>query len=157
MPKLTYNAAAGDLTIGGIAMNCSAWTVLNLYELWQPANVRGSDRLIPGSAGVVAYQRRATVTTRSLQMLISGTHDRTGASVADRFEGLQANDAYLSANVVVPTGASDGTRSAVLTMPDSTIRTEPVHVLGLELGDLSLDGSWAKAVLELSIPTGRIV
>jgi hypothetical protein len=42
-------------------------------------------------------------------------------------------------------------------MPDGTTRTEPVHVLGLELGDLSLDGSWAKAVLELSIPTGRIV
>jgi hypothetical protein len=157
MPKLTYNTAAGDLTIGGIAMNGPAWKVLNLYELWQPANVRGSDRIIPGSAGVVAYQRRATVTVRSLQMLISGTHDRTGAAAADKFEGLQVNVDYLLANVVVPTGATDGTRSAVLTMPDGTTRTEPVHVLGLELGDLSLDGGWTKAVLELSIPTGRIV
>ena len=157
MPKLTYNTAAGDLTIGGVAMNGPAWKVLNLYELWQPANVRGSDRIIPGSTGVVAYPRRATVTVRSLQMLISGTHDRTGASVADKYEGLQANVDYLLSNVVVPTGATDGTRSAVLTMPDGTTRTEPVHVLGLELGDLSLDGAWTKAVLELSIPTGRIV
>jgi hypothetical protein len=138
-------------------MNGPAWKVLNLYELWQPANVRGSDRIIPGSAGVVAYPRRATVTVRSLQMLISGTHDRTGAAVADKFEALQANVDYLLTNVVVPTGATDGTRSAVLTMPDGTTRTEPVHVLGLELGDLSLDGAWTKAVLELSIPTGRIV
>lgn len=157
MPKLTYNTAAGDLTIGGVAMNGPAWKVLNLYELWQPANVRGSDRIIPGTTGVIAYPRRATVTVRSLQMLISGTHDRTGSAAADRYEGLQVNVDYLIANVVAPTGAGDGTRSAVLTMPDGTTRTEPVHVLGLELGDLSLDGSWAKAVIELSIPTGRIV
>jgi hypothetical protein len=156
MPKLTYNTAAGDLTIGGIAMNCPAWKVLNLYELWQPADQRGSDRVIPGSNGVLPLKRRDTVTQRSLQMLVSGTHDRTGAAVADRFEALQANVDYLIANVVVPTGATDGTRSAVLTMPDGTTRTEPVHVTGLELGDLSLDGAWTKAVLTLSIPTGRI-
>lgn len=157
MPKLTYNTAAGDLTIGGVAMNGPAWKVLNLYELWLPANVRGSDRILPGTAGVIAYQRRATVTVRSLQMLVSGTHDRTGASVADRYEGLQANVDYLITNVVAPTGTGDGTRSAVLTMPDGTTRTEPVHVLGLELGTISEDGSWTKAVIELSIPSGRIV
>ena len=157
MPKLTYNTAAGDLTIGGVAMNGPAWKVLNLYELWLPANVRGSDRILPGTAGVIAYQRRATVTVRSLQMLVSGTHDRTGAAVADKYEGLQANVDYLITNVVAPTGTSDGTRSAVLTMPDGTTRTEPVHVLGLELGTISEDGSWTKAVLELSIPSGRIV
>lgn len=157
MPKLTYNTAAGDLTIGGVAMNGPAWKVLNLYELWLPANVRGSDRILPGAAGVIAYQRRATVTVRSLQMLVSGTHDRTGAAVADKYEGLQANVDYLITNVVAPTGTGDGTRSAVLTMPDGTTRTEPVHVLGMELGTISEDGSWTKAVIELSIPSGRIV
>ena len=157
MPKLTYNTAAGDLTIGGVAMNGPAWKVLNLYELWLPANVRGSDRILPGTAGVIAYQRRATVTVRSLQMLVSGTHDRTGAAVADKYEGLQANVDYLITNVVAPTGTSDGTRSAVLTMPDGTTRPEPVHVLGMELGTISEDGSWTKAVIELSIPSGRIV
>lgn len=155
MPKLTYNSAAGDLTIAGVAMNCPAWVVLNLQELWQPANVRGSDRIIPGTSGVTPYRRRATVTTRSLQMLISGTHDRTGAAAATSLRGLQVNVDYLIANVVVPTGTGDGTRSAVLTMPDGTTRTQSVHVLGLELGDLSQDGAWTKAVLELSIPSGR--
>jgi hypothetical protein len=155
MPKLTYNTAAGDLTISSVPMNGPAWKVLNLYVLQQPADQRGDDRLIPGSAGVLPLRRRDTVTRHSLQMLISGTHDRTGAAVADKFEGLQANVDYLIANVVVPTGATDGTRSAVLTMPDGTTRTEPIHVIGMQFGDLSLDGSWMKAVLEISIPSGR--
>lgn len=156
MPSLTYNSAAGNLTIGGIAMMCPAWVVLNLHELWQPADQRGEDRLIPGTAGVVAYPRRDTVTRRSLQMLISGTHDRTGAATSSPLAGLQANIDYLRANVVAPTGTGDGTRSAVLTMPDATTRTEPIHVVGLEFGDVREDGQWVKAVLSISIPTGRV-
>lgn len=156
MPALTYNTAAGDLTIGGVAMMCPAWKVLNLLELWQPADQRGNDRLIPGTAGVLAQQRRDTVTRRSLQMLIVGDVDRTGTPVADRFEGLQANVDYLRANVAAPTGTTDGTRSAVLTMPDGTTRTEPVHVVGFDFGNFREDGGWVRAVLQLSIPSGRI-
>ena len=155
MPKLTYNTAAGDLTIGGVAMNGPAWKVLNLHVLQQPADQRGDDRLIPGSAGVVAYQRRATVTRHSLQMLISGTHDRLGAANADTLGQLSSNIDYLEFYVVRPTGATDGTRSAVLTMPGGTTRTEPILVIGMQFGDLSLDGSWMRAVLEISIPSGR--
>jgi hypothetical protein len=157
MPKLDWNSAAGNLTIGGVAMNCAGWKVLNLHVLWQPANVRGSDRIVPGATGVIPFRRRATVTTHSLQMLVSGTHDRTGSANANKFVGLQANVDYLIANVVAPTGTGDGTRSAVLTMPDASVRTEPVHVLGMDFGDASLDGSWLKAVIELSVPTGRII
>jgi hypothetical protein len=156
MPALTYNTAAGDLTIGGVALNGPAWKVLNLLELWQPADQRGSDRLVPGTAGVLAQQRRDTVTRRSLQMLIVGDVDRTGTPQADRFEGLQANVEYLRANVAAPTGATDGTRSAVLTMPDGTTRTEPVHVVGFDFGNFREDAAWLRAVLTISIPSGRI-
>lgn len=156
MPALTYNTAAGDLTIGGVALNGPAWKVLNLLELWQPADQRGNDRLVPGTAGVLAQQRRDTVTRRSLQMLIVGDVDRTGAAQADRFEGLQANIDYLRSNVVAPTGTGDGTRSAVLTMPDGTTRTEPVHVVGFEFGNFREDAGWVRAVLTISIPSGRI-
>jgi len=156
MPGYTSNTAAGDLTIGGVAMNGTAWKVLNLLELWLPASQRGSDRLIPGSAGVLAQRRRDTVTQRSLQMLISGEVTYLGATSGDTFERLQINIDYLRANVVAPTGTGDGTRSAVLTMPDGTTRTEPVHVTGFELGEYRQDAGWAKAVLELSIPSGRI-
>ena len=51
MPKLTYNAAAGDLTIGGIAMNGPAWKVMNLHVLQQPADQRGDDRRLAGATG----------------------------------------------------------------------------------------------------------
>ena len=40
-------------------------------------------------------------------------------------------------------------------MPGGTTRTEPIHVIGMQFGDLSLDGSWMRAVLEISIPSGR--
>lgn len=156
MPKFTYNAAAGDLTIGGIAMNCPAWKVLNLHELWQPADQRGTDRLIPGSNGVLPLRRRDTVTQRSLQMIISGTHLQNGNEASTPLVGLQVNIEYLRDNVVAPTGTGDGTRTAVLTMPSGATRTEPVHVTGLEFGELRPDGHWLRAVLTLSIPSGRI-
>ena len=156
MPALSYNTAAGDLTINTVAMNGPAWKVLNLLELWQPADQRGSDRLLPGTAGVLAQQRRETVTRRSLQMLIVGDVDRTGATQADRFEGLQANVDYLRINVASTIAIGDGTVSAVLTMPDGTTRTEPVHVVGFEFGNFREDAAWLRAVLTISIPSGRI-
>lgn len=156
MPKLTYNAAAGDLTIGGIAMNCPAWKVLNLHELWQPADQRGADRVVPGASGVLPLRRRDTVTQRSLQMLISGTHLQNGTEASTPLIGLQVNVEYLRDNVVAPTGTGNGTRTAVLTMPSGATRTESVHVVGMEFGDLRPDGHWLRAVLTLSIPTGRI-
>jgi hypothetical protein len=159
MAGLTWSTAAGDLTIGGVAMNCAGWKLLgdSLARLWMPADQRGDDRLIPGAAGVLAQRRRNTVTTVSLEMLISGLADRTGTAATGTYVAqLYQNIVYLRDNVVAPTGATDGTRSAVLTVPGGSTLTEPVHVVGLKLGDGSTDGRWQKAVLELSIPSGRI-
>lgn len=156
MPGFTYNTAAGDLTIGGIAMNGVAWKVTNLIDLWMPADQRGADRLLPGSSGVLAQKRRDTVTQRSLQMLISGDVTYANSTSGDAFERLQINLDYLRINVVAPTAIGDGTRTAVLTMPDGTTRSESVHVVGMQLGEYRQDAGWAKAVLELSIPSGRI-
>ena len=156
MAGLTFNTLAGKLTIGGIPMLGPAWKVQNLAELWVPANQRGTDVIRPGVSGVKARLRRDTVTVRTLQMLIVGSADRLGAAVSDYYEGLQANIDYLRANVVAPTGTTDGTRSAVLTMPDGTTRTEPVHVQQMELGRVAENGAWVLATIELSIPSGRI-
>lgn len=157
MPALTYNTAAGDLTIGGVALNGPAWKVLNLLELWQPADQRGSDRLVPGTAGVLAQQRRETVTRRSLQMLIVGDINWEGTPQADKYEGLQSNVSYLVSTVVTPTGTGDGTRLAALTMPNGDVRNEYVHVVGFEFGNFREDAAWLRAVLTISIPSGRIL
>ena len=116
---------------------------------------RGLFRLIPGTDGVLPYRRRSTVTTRSLQMIISGTHDQSGNTTTTPLLGLQANFDYLVANVVAPTGSGNGTRAAILTMPDASTRLADVHVLGIQLGDTGPGGQWAKAVVELSIPAGK--
>ena len=157
MAAFEWNSAAGGLTIAGVDMTGPAWQVMNLHVLWLPASQRGSDVIIPGVAGRKAYQRFADATTRTLEMKITGTVDRTGATNSDLFEGLQANIDYLITNVVNPPGSGDGTRSMVLTMPDATTRTEPVHVLGMEFGDLNESGQWVRAALDISIPSGRVI
>jgi len=157
MPAFTWNTAAGGLTIGGVDMMGPAWQVRNLIELWMPASQRGSDKVVPGVAGRRPYRRFNDATTRTLSLKITGDVDRTGAAQSDFFEGLQANIDYLITNVVAPTGSGDGTRSLVLTMPSGSTRTEPVHVLGMEVGDYDERARWVLATIDLSIPSGRIV
>ncbi len=152
---VSYNTNQGGLTIGGINMFCPAWRIDNLYELWLPADQRGQDRVRPGVSGLLAVKRRDTATRKSLRMLIVGDVDRTGAASSSKMAGIYTNIAYLRDNVVAPTGTTDGTRSAVLTVPGGATITEPIHVTGLEVSDLREDGAWVRAVLEISIPSGR--
>ena len=151
-----WNTAAGGLTIGGISLTTTWCRAENLIDLWLPADQRGGDRLIPGTAGVLAQRRRDTVTRRGVRLTIAGDVTYTGATTGDAFERLQINIDYLRANIVAPTGSGDGTRSAVLTMPDGTSRTEDVHVTGFDLSSYAEDARWARGVLQLSIPSGRI-
>jgi hypothetical protein len=156
MPKLTPNTSAVNLTIDGVQMNCAAWQVLNLHVLLQPADQRGEDRLIPGSAGVLPLKRRETVTRHGLQMLISGTHDINGSANANTVQQLFTNIEYLNNYVVAPTGTGNGTRTAVFSRSGQAVNlTEPIHVTGLELGQVREDGQWIRAVLNISIPSGR--
>jgi hypothetical protein len=152
---VSYNTAAGDLTIGGVALFCPAWRVDNLYELWLPASQRGSDVTRPGVAGQYPVRRYATATRRSLRMLIVGDVDRTGSASTTKLQGLYTNIAYIRDNIVAPTGTTDGTRSAVLTVPGGSTITEPIHVTGFDVSDLREDGGWCRAVLDISIPSGR--
>jgi hypothetical protein len=152
---VSYNTNQGGLTIGGVDMFCPAWRIDNLYELWLPADQRGQDRVRPGVSGLLAVKRRDTATRKSLRMLIVGDVDRTGAASSSKMAGIYTNIAYLRDNVVAPTGTTDGTRSAVLTVPGGATITEPIHVTGLEVSDLREDGAWVRAVLEISIPSGR--
>lgn len=152
---VSYSTTQGGLTIGGVNMFCPAWKVENLYELWLPADQRGQDRVRPGATGTLPVRRYATATRKSLRMLIVGDVDRTGAATSSLMDGLYDNLKYLNDNVVAPTGATDGTRSAVLTLPDASTLTEPIHVTGLEVSDIREDGAWVRAVLDISIPSGR--
>lgn len=151
-----WNSAAGGLTISGISLTTTWCKVMNLIDLWLPADQRGGDRIVPGASGVLAQQRRDTATRRGLQLVIAGDVTYTGSTSGDAFERLQINLDYLRANIVAPTGTTNGTRSAVLTMPDGTTRTEDVHVTGFDLGTYAEDARWVRGVLTVSIPSGRV-
>lgn len=146
----------GVLTINGVSMHCPAWNVVRLTSLWLTPTVRGGpNRAIPGITGRRAYRRRIDETAHSLPMLVSGVRDRTGAIQANPWVGLQVNIAYLRANVVDPTNATDGTRAATLLMPDGTTRTANVEVIGMTAGEAVMYVQ--KFTLDLVIPAGAFV
>lgn len=156
----------GVLTIGGISMNRAAWAVVGddqgaggLLPLWFQTEQRGQDRLLPGTAGVIAYRRRETVTRHDLRILVVGDVDQAGAPVVDRAAGLAANLVYLESNVIQPTNLTDGTRAATLTIPGQTQRSANIHVLGLVTQSyrLSTTNSLFEGTLQISIPSGRFV
>ena len=144
----------GQLTINSIPMMCPAWRVLNLQTLDSAANVRGTDVLIPGLAGVKARRRRTTVTERSLEMIIRGDRNWAGDTYSNVFQGKKSNVRYLRYYVARPPTTTAGTHSAVLTDADGSTVTRPVHVVGFEVGDIIGAGT-VRAVLDLSIPDGE--
>jgi len=143
------------LEINGVPLATPAWEASDLNSLLQGPDQRGSDRLLPGASGVRPYKRRATVSKRSVRLVIFGDYDREGVAYADPFAGLVANIDYLRLNVSDPTGTGDGTRTAILRLSAVSAKTGSVHVEGLELSDD--DPPTVRAVLMLSLPTGALV
>jgi len=103
----------------------------------------------------IASLRNLGVELTAAQRFMRGFNSEV-ESTGDAFERLQINLDYLRANIVAPTGTTNGTRSAVLTMPDGTTRTEDVHVTGFDLGTYAEDARWVRGVLTVSIPSGRV-
>lgn len=154
--------ATGTLTIDGVSLNCPAWDAFDLSGLWIEGSVRGSDRLIPGAAGVLPFRRRRTVTTYQLPLIIVGMVDENGADYEDAMAGLELNLETLRSGVIEPTNTGDGTRAAVLSMPSGASRTADVHVLELTVSPVAarrqgtiVTHARVRAVLELSVPAGR--
>lgn len=157
----------GTLTIAGISMNPAngAWAILGdetgrggLLHLWAKMTVRGTDRVLPGAPGVIAYPRRGTVTRHDLRLLIVGdVIGQTGAPASNAIEGLATNIEYLRANIISPVVSSTGTRAATLTIPGAASRTANIHVLEIDIQSYLLQecGSIAITTLQISIPAGR--
>lgn len=142
------------LVINSVTLATPAWRITDLTDLYDEAEIRGDDVLIPHSAGVVAKQRRRTVTRKALPITVFGESDQNGSAYGNARDGLAANVAYLMTNVVAPTGASDGTRAAVWHLRDGSTKSANVHVLA-PLGLTRISPTTMAGVLRLSIPTGR--
>jgi hypothetical protein len=156
MSTLSDYGCTGILTIGSTVMNGPGWDAPDLVELWHVIEQRGQDRILPGAAGVIPYQRRETVTRIDIDLVIVGSANQSGTPFADIRTGLATNIGTIMTGVVNPTGTTDGTRAASLTVPGLTTRTTSLHVLGLRRSSMLLDpangrGAW-EGVLQLSIP-----
>lgn len=145
--------AAEYLEIASTPLATPAWRITSLVPLWVSADLRGSDRLLPGASGVRAQRRRLTVTRKAFELVIFGRQDRTGNFYDDVREGLDANIAALQAAIVDPPGTATGTRAATWHRANGSTATADVHVLGIVPRELS--PAAVRATLQLSIPTGR--
>jgi hypothetical protein len=150
------DSLVGDLTIDEFALNTAAWRVENLYEWWLPATQRGSDKIRPGVDGAFAVRRRKAATRRTLQMFISGEVDAFGVPYDNPFNGLSTNLYLFEVNLVDPVATPDGTRTALLTLPNGNQRGGPVHVLGMEVSDITPTSRYCHAVIDVSIPGGSL-
>lgn len=144
------------LEIAGVNLHIEgAWKIKDLAPLLNRA-VRGGDRKIPGVAGVTPHRRRRDVFTVSLELMLYGRVNNAGAPWADGRRGLYGNSEYLIAQLIDAATAADGTRAAVLHLPDGTTRTGNVHVAGLEFAGERGGTKW-RGILRLSIPAGQLV
>lgn len=142
------------LEISSIPLRTPAWKVRNLYVLMTGADVRGSaGRILPGVSGEKSFRQRVTASTRTLELVIMGSHDQYGTPYADAHVGLEANLAYLRANLLADVTASPWTRAAVLHLAGGGTLSAAVKVIGPLQPGVTYRGSML-ATLDLRIPAG---
>ena len=130
--------------------------VRNEWVLWSAGDQRGSDVTLPGVNGQLPRRRYLTASTRTLELIISGTAKYTGAPSATPAVNLETNILWLRDQVAEPTLSSDGTKAISVTMPSGGTLTGTVHVVGFRLGRVAEHARWAFATLDLSIPAGEL-
>lgn len=142
------------LEIDGVSLNVPGFCIVaDLSPLLAGSAQRGEDRRVPGSAGVIANQRRIDITVVNLPLMIFGDNTEAGVAHPDIRTGIYRNLKYLQANVTNPTGTGDGTRTATLTWQSETPVTKPVHVLG-SIDTADARTTMVRGVLRLSFPEG---
>lgn len=150
MPELLLDEY---LEIGGIPLSTPAFTVVDLSQLYDDADVKGEDYDIPHANGVISLPRRIALSKREVPMVIFGDADVEGEVATDQRAQLIANIAYLRANVTALVTSGDGTREAILHLAGGVEATQRVKVIPpMQLGAISAGNQ--KAVLDLEFPYG---
>lgn len=142
------------LEIDDIPLATPAWEILDLSELLNGPDLRGSDRRLPGVDGVVALPRRVDVSVRTLPMIIYGDYDMNGVAYNDPHAGVIANTLWLRDNLLLPTGEGDGTREATLYLTGDIELYGYVHVLSPLHTASTIGPDGLLATLDLSISAG---
>jgi hypothetical protein len=144
---------AEHLEIGAVTFPVvGAWRIADIYLLWRGPDHRGSTVTIPLLDGQVSFPNRADLTVVQLPLTVEGICDFEGAPYANPREGLQANLEYLEENVFAPVDTGDGTRAALVEMPNGEDRVADVLVAPFDYAPAG--GFRVQGPLELAIPLG---
>lgn len=153
MAGFTHTTAHGQLVIETFAFMAPNRRILNLPELLSAAPTRGSDKVIPAVGGVRSRRRRVASADRTLELVLRGDVDESGAITADPLATL-VDLINALVELAEPVATGDGTRSATLTRPDSTTSTKPITVVGFEVGQMA-GPTAVYAAFDIVIPSGR--
>lgn len=141
------------LEINSVPLATHAWEIPDLSPLLDSGTLRGTDRLLPGAAGVRALPRRRTVTVLTFPLDVVGDVDDDGVAIADPNEGVNEHMAYLNANLGFASATGDGTVPAVFHRGDLPSWTADVHFLGFK-GSQKLGEFLVRTTFDISIPAG---
>lgn len=139
------------LEIASTPLATPAWRILDLSKLYG-IEKRGADRILPGAAGGRAFERKITMRSVALPLLVEGRQNREGTPYGNAYEGLDDNLDALYTAIILPPGTAAGTRAAVWHRATGNLSAD-VHIEGLE--PEAWGSAWIRFSLELSIPSGR--
>lgn len=143
--------------VNPVPLHTDAWLIEDLSPLWQGADKRGGAGIvIPGANGRRAVPAWEDETDFVLPFTILSSHDADGdPRVLSARETLEANVAYLQAELEVPPDTVDGTRAATLHLPSGATRSGPVIVKKIAFAGLG--PSAVRGSITITIPAGKLV
>lgn len=139
--------------------NSPVWCAPNLEELWDSPPLRQGNTVIAGVAGRLARVMLEDEQTVSIPLVFTGlyayTAPATRVAPSGQQAALQANLDYFKTQLVAVPSPSGSTRTATFTKPSGATVSGPVQVgpMRVKIGP----GVHARAVLQLTIPAGRLV
>lgn len=138
------------LEISSTPLATPAWRIMDLSVLYGMSK-RGGDRVLPGASGVHPLERKVTIRTVSLPLLVFGAQNREGTPYANLNLGIDDNVDALMDAIVDEVGSTAGTRAAIWHRATGNY-TADVHVEGLE--PETWGRGWVRFSLDISIPAG---
>lgn len=147
----------GTVTVDGILMHRLGWELFDLSALYGQPALRGSNRILPSTPGVVAYPMRLTESRYSLPLLVTGHWDVDDdySDPDDIWSVLADNVAFLMANVLLPPGVAIITRTFEWAAPNGDNVTAEVQVLESQ-PPVTLGSATQISTMEILVPDGDL-
>lgn len=143
--------------INGVPLDTTGWRTNNLAPLWDAAQQRGDDRLVPYLDGLTPERRRVDVMRVPIPVTVFGDYNWNNTAYSNKRIGLQTNMDHLRANLLLPsTSDDDPTLDLILHMPDGSTRGGGCFVLP-SVNPQSLGPGVLQITLDVLLPSGNLM